>query len=296
MIWKEFLKKIAAELAQYLENDIQYSGIPQEQIRQSAWREVELFIENFKHWPPGKLILKENSAISVRDQNKISKFLKERLKGKPLAYIIGKQRFYGVDIKVNKNVLIPRPETEELVKYALERIKNNSVLIDVGTGSGCILAAILNNLPKDVKLSAVYAVDKNENALRLAKQNLGSNKEIKYIAGPLLPKIKSKNIVIILANLPYLSVNEYAQLSPEVRKYEPKSALIGGEEGHELICRLVDQVYAAKIDFEMFLEISPTIFPKIKKHLAKRDVEYQLKADLSGKTRIIRLSSRCRKC
>jgi len=293
MIWKEFLKDTAGELAEYLSRDIQYSRIPRGQIRQIAWREIELFIENYKKWSPETLVLKEQSKISDKDKARLKSFIKARIKGKPLAYIIGKQRFYGLDIGVNKNVLIPRPETEELVRYAIKRIKNNSILVDMGTGSGCILAAILSDLPKNMKLAGVFAIDKSRAALKLAKKNLKKFR-INYISSSLFPIILRNDTdrkIIIVANLPYLSEKEYLKLSPEVKQYEPKTALVGGKQGHELICKLIDQTVGKINNFEMFLEISPTIYPKIKKHLAGKDVRYAVKRDLSGKIRILHISS-----
>jgi len=292
MIWKDFLNIKAGELAKYFEKDIQYSRLPKSQIRQIAWREIELFVENYKHWSPEKLILKENTLISNSDRGKLNNLIKNRLKGKPLAHIIRKQRFFGIDIKVDSNVLIPRPETEELVSFALKRITNNSVLVDVGTGSGCILAAIIKNLPKDIKLAGIYAIDESRPALRLAKKNVGTRFKVNFIKSSLLSRAIGKiqkHKLFIVTNLPYLSEKEYSKLSPEVKNYEPKSALVGGRKGHELICQLVDQVINSRAQFELLLEISPTIYPKIKKHLAGKDVKYKVKRDLSGKIRILHL-------
>jgi release factor glutamine methyltransferase len=291
MIWKEYLNIIAKELEKHLTDDIQYSGIPKKQVRQSAWREIEIFIENYKHWTQAKLILSENNTISTTDRTKLSNFIKARQKGQPLAYIIGKQTFYGIDIQVNRNVLIPRPETEELLIHTLKYLKNNSILVDIGTGSGCILTAILKNLPKNVKPAEIYAVDKSKGALSLAKKNITKNiktkYKIKYLNTSLLPKINLDSRLLIVANLPYLSEKEYRALSPEVKSFEPRTALVGGIKGHELICQLIDQIYKSINKFDLLLEISPTVYPAIKNHLAGKEVKIKSHRDLSGKIRIL---------
>jgi len=298
MLWKKYLNQISAELAEYLRKDIQYFRIPVSEIRRIAWREIELFVEEFKHWPPERLILKENASISKQDQKKLDNFLNQRLKSVPLAHIIGKQKFYNLDFKINKNTLIPRPETEELIEYVLQHIKDNATLIDVGTGSGCILTAILKNLPKNTTLSKIYAVEISKPAIAIAKENIkkhfGAKYKVNFVNSPLL----SRNIAyhvptrwVIVANLPYLSEKEYQNLSPEVKKYEPKSALVGGKNGHEIICKLIDQTIASDNRFEMFLEISPTVYPQIKKHLARQNynLKTKVKKDLSGKIRIMHI-------
>ena len=93
MIWKEYLNNIAEELTEHLIKDTQYSGIPKGQVRQIVWREMEVFVEDYKRWPPEKLIFMENTALSRNDRFGLDNFLKARIQGKPLAHIIGKQRF-----------------------------------------------------------------------------------------------------------------------------------------------------------------------------------------------------------
>ena len=316
MIWKEYLLRITNKLKEYLKGDIQYSNMPRSEIRRIAWREIELFIEDFKKWSPEKLILNENKKINLADQNKLVVFLNKRQKGIPLAHILKKQQFYGLEFEVNKHTLIPRPETEELVEYVLHFVGTgfkpaptrdmNIILIDIGTGSGCILTAILKNLPGKVNFSEIYAVDKSRKALKTAEKNikkhLGKTYKVNFIQGSLLQYVPRRGgfetrpyikRYVIVANLPYLSEKEYQNLSPEVKNQEPKSALVGGEEGHELICKLIDQARAKMKCFEIFLEISPAILPKIKEHLAELDVplKQKIKHDLNGKARILHVSS-----
>lgn len=297
MTWKEYLSASVKSLFEYLKEDIQYARLFDNKIRQIAWREIELFIEGLYGWTPEQLILRENTEIYKPQQLKINKFIKKRKEGIPLGYILKKQTFYGLEFKINKNTLIPRPETEELVELVINNIKtNNDVnLVDIGTGSGCIITAILKNSEKE-KFQNVYVVEKSRTALKIAKENiqkhLGNRFSINYSSRSLLENITPNPPYkwVIVANLPYLSKAEYEKLSPEVRKYEPKSALVGGKEGHELICRLVEQTLAKLPNFEMYLEISPIIYPKIKKHLAKLDVRLKSIRDLNGKVRFLYLT------
>lgn len=310
MPWKNFTKKIRKILSQYMQEDIQYSKLKKSQISQIAAREIAVFIEYYKKWTPEQQFLRENQKISLIDQKELNKFIIKRKAGIPLAYIIRQCEFYGLNLKVNKDALIPRPETEELVDYAIQRLKkykNKPVaLIDIGTGSGCILAAVLKNLPKDVKLSKIYAVEPSPEALKIAKynlkKNLGSKYKINYVNGSLIDflKIKQMKSYFITANLPYLSQREYRNLSPEVRNNEPKEALFGGEGGHGLICKLIKGIYEKihggednmKSEFELILEISPTIYPAIIKYCASlsKPLRIRKKIDMSGKIRMLRIN------
>jgi len=320
MNWKTYLNTATSELSKYLKSDIQYSDIPKDGIRQIAWRETEIFIKGFKKWAPEQLILNENRKASQKDQRIMNAFLKKRKDGIPLAYILGKQDFYGLEFKVNKYTLIPRPETEELVGYVLDFLsckdakscvsaeKAKIILIDIGTGSGCILTALLKNLHGKINFTEIYAVDENKDALDIAKRNtekhMGKSYKIKFVKGSLLKFLSHKNALqcvsteyVIIANLPYLSEEEYQSLSPEVKKHEPKSALVGGKEGYELICELINQIvfyrrtYPCR-KYNIFLEISPTIYPVILKHCknAKTPLKIRTVRDISKKIRFLHIS------
>ncbi len=308
MFWRKFLINQTKELAKYLQSDIQYQGILTEDVFRIAQKELEIYINHKKNWNAKQLFLNEKKEITRTDQANIEKFVSERKKRIPLGYIIGTQSFYGLDFKVNRHTLIPRPETEELVEYALLEItkikKRSIILADIGTGSGCIITAFLRNLPRNIKLNGVFAIDQNLNALKYAKLNanllLGKNNGVKFLKGSLLSPILRKktsldSLYFILANLPYLSEEEFGGLSLEVSQEEPRIALVGGKYGQELIIQLINEALQEKRkhlekNFEIFLEISPTISNAIKKYCLSNNIKTKVKKDLSGKDRFLHLS------
>ena len=163
----------------------------------------------------------------------------------PLAYIRGNQEFYGLDFAVNSNVLIPRPETEMLVDFAIEKACVDDLLLwDVGTGSGCIAAAAAVRVPA---LRAV-ASDISTGALNLAGRNLRARSvddRVQLLRSDLLTAARPHSVTIIVANPPYIATGELAELQPEVRDYEPRLALAAGAEGLCVHRRLVPQAFRA---------------------------------------------------
>ncbi len=175
-----------------------------------------------------KWILKKN--IDGKYILKCIKLAKKRQKGIPIQYILKNWEFYGVPIKLTKGVLIPRQDTEKLVDVALKIIKKNDIILELGTGSGCISAAIAKNI-KNVK---IFAVEKYFKAYSCAKRNLKNFKNtVSLIKGDILnEKFASKfeNINLIISNPPYLTKKDIENMQLEL-KFEPKQALYGGVDG-----------------------------------------------------------------
>jgi len=226
-------------------------------------------------------------------------FAKRRAKGEPIAYITGKKEFFELDFVVNKNVLIPRPETELLVEFALEKIqaKKYDAVIDVGTGSGSIIISIAKNIPEKIrKKIKFFAVDISKESLQVAKSNAKRYKmdgKINFVQSNLLEyylnnKIAQKNILVI-ANLPYVSPEIYQKNKNNLR-FEPKSALVSRQKGLSHYKKLLAQVNLLITDHcSLFIEISPEQKPEIgriiKEYLPKARARF-LK-DLAGKWRIM---------
>ena len=170
--------------------------------------------------------LSEDCTLSAGKVEKIDKLLAERLTGKPLWYILGTCNFYGYDFKVDGRVLIPRPETEELVSEALKFVKAGDRVLDLCTGSGAIAVTVA------LKTGAtVVASDVSDEALSLAKENaarLGAN--VEFLQGDLFENV-SGEFDAILSNPPYIPTADIAGLQTEVKDYEPTLALDGGEDG-----------------------------------------------------------------
>ncbi len=162
----------------------------------------------------------------------------------PLQYILGTQEFCGLEFHVTPAVLIPRPETELLVQEALRVVDfaKETMLVDVGTGSGCVavtLATILSN-------ARIIAVDRSPEALVVAKSNAerhGVVDRIEWMEGDLLSPLRERGVTgmvdVIVSNPPYIAEAEWAGLQPEVREFEPRAALVGGPKGTEVHERLL---------------------------------------------------------
>src|SRR3989338_5133888 len=195
-------------------------------------------------------------------------FITRRINHEPVAYIIGHKEFYGLDFLVNRNVLIPRPETEILVDEALKEMTRYKLratrytVVDIGTGSGAIVVAIAvevaRSLPQARPVAwprgdaiTCFATDISRAALRVAKQNAkqhGVEEKIKFFHGNLLKPFLPPTYYIlpthllITANLPYLPTREWRGAMPEVRNFEPRGALDGGKTGLDYYRKLFEQL------------------------------------------------------
>lgn len=177
------------------------------------------------------------------DQVKVEEFnrlLERRIKNEPIAYITGEKEFYSRTFSVNREVLIPRPETELLVEEALKAAAGieKPVILDVGTGSGCVAVTLSCEIPR----SRVYASDTSRGALATARTNAERHSArggIFFVLGSLTDPYKSESFDIVVSNPPYIPEAEYALLPPEVRDYEPRSSLAGGEDGLYVIRNMI---------------------------------------------------------
>jgi len=177
-------------------------------------------------------------------QDQIDSFMSlilRRSAREPMAYLRGFQEFYGLEFAVSKDTLTPRPETELLVDYVLQSLgqRNHPVIIDVGAGTGCIGISVAVNHPQ----VHVISIDIHRNALCITRQNAirhGMDKRISCVQCDLLAGIGRNIADIIVSNPPYIPGSQFPFLQPEVREYEPKSALDGGWNGWEVIEKLLD--------------------------------------------------------
>jgi release factor glutamine methyltransferase len=182
------------------------------------------------------LYLNRDRFLTPEQIEKFNLFLKERLSGKPLQYIIGSTEFFGLEFKVNESVLIPRPETETLVETVLGHLKDiiHPNIIDLGTGSGAIAVVLAKNL----KGCSVFATDISTEALRVAKDNAerhGVEDQIEFISGDLFEPLGDKELLssvdCVVSNPPYVTPGEFDNLPKEVKDHEPIVALKTDEEG-----------------------------------------------------------------
>ena len=173
--------------------------------------------------------------------------LERRLAGEPMQYITGETEFYGLPFQVNRDVLIPRPETEHLVEKALALAADfeRPRILDVGTGSGAIAVALAQKLPD----AQITAVDLSAPALTVARGNAERNRvadRIRFVEGDLLAPVAGEQFEVIVSNPPYVAESDRAQLDVEVRDYEPGLALFAGS-GLDIYRRLIPDARTALV-------------------------------------------------
>ncbi len=192
--------------------------------------DAELLLGEAAGWDRARLAANPEATLPAAAGRKFGEMVRRRLRREPVAYILGRKGFRQIELAVDRRVLIPRPETELLVELALE-LRPQRVL-DVGTGSGAIALAIAGELPG----CEVVATDTSCAALEVARANakrLGLAERVE-LSRPLLPP-GSSGFDLVVANLPYVSEVEWEDLEPEVTKWEPREALLGGLDGLDVL-------------------------------------------------------------
>ena len=220
-------------------------------------------------------------------------FVKRRGAGEPVAYLVGFREFYSLRFKVNQDVLIPRPETEQLVLEAIDFLKQFSEgaaveICDVGTGSGAIAIAIAKHRPKTLGTLTVCATDFSRTALTVAEENAKIHSvDIQFVESDLLAAV-SGPFDLIVSNPPYISATEYESLPNDVKNYEPKLALLAGATGTEMIERLLVEAYGKlKPGGRLLLEISPMIADRMSALFDGNWTDVAVLNDAAGRQRIV---------
>ncbi|MBW7957712.1 MAG: peptide chain release factor N(5)-glutamine methyltransferase [Deltaproteobacteria bacterium] len=192
------------------------------------------------------LFLDAGMELSIEKTKELENILIRRLKREPPQYIFGEADFRGLTLKVTRDVLIPRPETELLAGEAVKlgsQMDSALAVIDLCTGSGCIAVSIASEVPGPI----VYATDISEKALQIASKNAaraGVADKVRFLPGDLfspLPDGLRGRAGIIVSNPPYVPEGDLEGLDPEVRDFEPRGALSGGEDGLYFIRRIVSE-------------------------------------------------------
>jgi release factor glutamine methyltransferase len=198
----------------------------------------------------------------------------------PWEYIRGEGEFCGNRFLLNRKTLIPRPETEQMVDIALSFLKDShnyksyKNIIDVGTGSGCIIISLAKVLKNKDGLTFT-GIDIDNEALKIAKKNAllhKVNKKVSFLRGNLLKGIELNSKTLIIANLPYIPKNIYKKLDRSVVNFEPKRALLGGKDGLQYYKKLISQVKKAckkdiSLDVALLIEIEPSTLGNLQKVL-----------------------------
>ena len=222
--------------------------------------------------------------------------------GEPVAYVVGHVEFYGLDFLTDRRALIPRPETEHLVELALKKPQisdplkreiSKSQIVEVGTGSGCVVVSLAVKLPE----LRLIATDISADALALAHENARRHKvssRIQFLRGDLLAPVTVR-VDGVIANLPYVTTAEWQNLPRHIREHEPRIALDGGQDGLDLVRRLFAQAsQRVKPDGWLLLEIGATQGQAVSA-LARQAfplAAVNLHRDYAGLTRVVEIQLR----
>lgn len=257
---------------------------------------VELLLAHVLHCQRIALYTDSNRSLAETDAQGFDELLARRMRHEPLQYIVGSTSFMGLPFRVDKRVLIPRPETETLVEQVMIDLKERpdeapSSVLDIGTGCGCIAVAVR----KFVQNASVTALDGSADALEVARLNArvhGLESELRFVFADLfgpIEEILTVPFTHIVSNPPYASAAEWETLEPEIRDFEPRQAVSDGADGfrfHRRIAELAPSLLAE--DGKVFLEVGWGQADEVRRILAAHGaVETGVIADLQDVARVV---------
>ena len=239
---------------------------------------------------PSEFELKQDMVLSDAQLKQANKDIKKLAKGVSPQYILGYAWFLGYKIMVQRGVLIPRFETEELVEWALKSLKSGDKVLDLGTGSGCITVALAKEAEKNgIKDLILYASDITDSALRTSEEN--------FLTYDLDVVTRKANVLIglekfdkIISNPPYIKTTEKKEMDDNVLQNEPKEALFAGSDGLDFYKKFAKQVRDhLNSHGEFFLEFGFSEEDQLKELFAKElpDFEIEFRKDMAGKPRMV---------
>ncbi len=254
---------------------------------------ADLVMEQLTGSDKTERMLYKNNSITREEEEKLGYYTERLLRHEPVQYVLNESWFCGLKFYVDKNVLIPRPETEELVEWIISNCKfpiDQLEILDIGTGSGCIPVTLKRRLRKAV----VTACDISETALGIARKNaarLGADVNFLQLdildrgQWPALPRFN-----IIVSNPPYIPENNKESMDPNVLQYEPHTALFVPDDNALLFYKAIAELGTSHLnpDGTLFFEIHEDLGPAILDLLAKAGYQAGLKKDMQGKDRMIK--------
>ncbi len=224
---------------------------------------------------------------------RMRELVRRRAQAEPVAYLVGYREFFGLDFEVGPAVLIPRPDTETLVRAALEVLKQlpAPTVIDIGTGSGCIAVALAVN-----SQATVTAVDISAEALEVAKKNAERHKvadRIEFTCSDLFAAVPETTVDLIVSNPPYITETEHPGLQKDVRDHEPIQALVAGKDGLDVVRRLIQDARSYLRDGgHLMLEIDGSQAQVVADLLSSAGYgKVQIQKDLCGIQRVVHASA-----
>lgn len=268
-------------------------NIYQRELR-TIYSETE--IDRIFYWIAEQILQKSESILQLNPDEEVPDFnlflvnLNQLKEQKPVQYILGETEFYGMKFFVNENVLIPRPETEELIEWIIKDTENSNLkVIDIGTGSGCIPVVLKKNLPH----AEVWALDFSEEALKTAKQNAEYHQtEIQFVQNDFL-NMDFNDLAgfdIIVSNPPYIAETEKYGMAENVVKFEPHSALFVPDENALIFYKKIVEFAKLKLKSTgtIYVEINQNLAIETQKIFQNNFENSELKKDISGNFRMIK--------
>ena len=275
---------------------LESAGIPDARL------EAEVMVMDVMRMPRQAIFAEQETQVSPQHEEQLADIVTRRLTREPLAYILNYREFYGVNLLVNRDVLIPRPETETMVEHALFMAlmgmeSRELVIADVGTGTGAIAVNLAIHLPA----ARIYASDAFDATLDVAAYNVRMHNvadRVTLLKGDLLEPLPEP-VDVVVANLPYLPTDRIPTLQPEIQ-WEPAAALDGGPDGLDHIRRLLSQASASHGDAcarlkshgVILLEMDPEQIPEARSlaSAAFPEAEITVEPDLAGMDRVLSVS------
>lgn len=254
---------------------------PEERERTQVVR--SLFSHHFG-WSSAELISRATDRLSESEVLKLHFSLKKLVAGVPLQYVTGKAWFYGTEYHVAPGVLIPRPETEELVDHILRSGSQPQRILDIGTGSGCIAIALAQHLPT----ARVTAIDSSQEALAIARTNAARiGVEVHFQQWDILSGLPPGEFDLIVSNPPYITLSEAATMHTRVTEHEPHGALFVPDGDPLLFYRAIAQgVHAQGKATQLWFECHETYAQQVGELLDAFGWNVQVIRDMQGKERI----------
>jgi len=258
---------------------------------------IFLLLEDVKGFSKANVNSHINDDLTDSEWKKLFDYLEDLMLGKPVQYVLGHAWFCGMKFLVNENVLIPRPETEELCDWILSEaeLKKENSILDIGTGSGCIAITLKKKWP----LAEVSALDISEGALQIARQNATlNNAEVVFLKGDILLKqyleFTQTKFDIIVSNPPYVRRTEMDGMNASVKNYEPHLALFAEGEDPLIFYRTIADFAKQRLNpnGELYFEINQELGAGVVKLLKEKAFsKVELRKDMSGNDRMILASN-----
>lgn len=249
-------------------------------------REALLLLARVLGWSEARVLSHTEATLDDAATRRFADLLERRLSGEPAAYLFGEREFYGRVFRVDRRVLIPRPESEHLVERALALdLPAAPRILDLGTGSGCLAVTLALELPR----ARVVATDLSPAALAVARHNARRlAAPVAFAAADLATALHLDRFDLVVSNPPYIGREEAVDLSPEILEFEPASALFAAEGGLAVIRRLLTELAALPADAGLLIEIGHGQADELHR-LAAASAAFelvQIDRDLAGRSRV----------